>query len=217
MYIITATFDSEQAFARISELFALGNTPERLAELLGITRDLSMVKEGVTAVSYKRLIDELAKLRKFIEIEKQIDEVKGDKSMLRFLGAKFKEKQLTKLDAERRKFGSLIEAPRWFYKQPRVRLLSAIRDYALDCSQQGDAAWIDVEENKLSFPIAQMFETADVAFAETIIPQLEKPLKDVDPRFLLEKFEGNRSISFDFKTSMATYYAPAPSKGAVTE
>src|SRR5690348_15476762 len=107
MYIITATFESEQAFARIGELFAMGDTPERLAEVLGITRDLEMVKAGVAPVSYKKLIDELARLKKFIEIEKQIEEVRSDKSMLRFLGAKFKEKQLTKLDEERRKFGSL--------------------------------------------------------------------------------------------------------------
>ncbi len=212
MYVIIATFDSEQAFARMAEVLALGDTPERLAEQLGITRDLTSVKEGVANVSFKRLIDELARLKQFIEVEKQIEDVKTDKSMLRFLGAKFKEKQLTKLQEQRRKFGSLIEAPRWFYQQPRVRLLSAIRDYALDASQQGDATWNDVDEKKLVFPIADMFEAGDVAFAEALITQLEKPLRDVDPRFILEKFEGNRSISFDFTTSMATYYAPAPSQ-----
>ncbi|HEY0257073.1 MAG TPA: hypothetical protein VGC39_06495 [Candidatus Methylacidiphilales bacterium] len=213
MYIIIATFEAEQAFARASELLALGDAPERLAERLGIMRDVAVVKEGVAVTSFKRLINDLARLKQFIEIEKQIEEVEGDKSMLRFLGAKFKEKQLAKLQNERRKFGSLIEAPRWFYKQPRVQLLSAIRDYALDGSQQGDATWSDVDEKKLVFPIAEMFEAADTVFAETLIAQLEKPLKDVDPHFLLEKFEGNRSITFDFKTSMATYYAPAPAHG----
>lgn len=214
MYIITATFEAEQAFARASELLALGDAPERLAERLGIMRDVAVVKQGVASVSFKRLIDDLLRLKQFIEIEKQIEEVQNDKTMLRFLGAKFKEKQLSKLREGRRKFGSLIEAPRWFYKQPRVQLLSAIRDYALDGSQQGDAVWSDVDEKKLVFPIAEMFEAADLVFAEVLAAQLEKPLKDIDPHFLLEKFEGNRSISFDFKTSMATYYAPAPSHNA---
>jgi hypothetical protein len=211
MYIITATFEAEQAFARASELLALGDAPERLAERLGIMRDVAVVKQGVANVPFKRLIEDLVRLKQFIEIEKQIEEVQNDKSMLRFLGAKFKEKQLAKLHEGRRKFGSLIEAPRWFYKQPRVQLLSAIRDYALDGSQQGDAVWSDIDEKKLVFPIAEMFEAADLVFAEILVAQLEKPLKDIDPHFLLEKFEGNRSITFDFKTSMASYYAPAPS------
>ena len=94
--------------------------------------------------------------------------------------------------------------------QPRVQLLSAIRDYALDGSQQGDAAWIEMEREKLVFPIAAMFEAADKVFAQELVTQIEKPLKDVDPRFLLEKFEGNRSITFDFDKGTAIYYTPAP-------
>ena len=44
-----------------------------------------------------------------------------------------------------------------------------------------------------------MFEKADKAFAQQLVVQLEKPLKDVDPRFLLEKFEGHRSINVRFR------------------
>jgi hypothetical protein len=213
MYIITATFEAEQAFARAGELLALGHAPERLAERLGIMRDLATVKQGVANASFDRLLEDIMKLKQFIAIEKQIEEVQNGQSVLRFLGSKFKEKQIAKLQQERRKFGSLIEAPRWFYKQPRVQLLSAIRDYALDGSQQGDAVWTDIDEKKLVFPIADMFEAADLEAAKVLVTHLEKPLKDIDPHFLLEKFEGNRSITFDFKTSMASYYAPAPSHG----
>lgn len=210
MYIITATFDSEAALARTSELLALGDSPERLAERLGITRDLAAVKEGVVTTSFKRVMADLQKLKQFVDIEKKIEEVRAGKGMIKFLGAAYQEKQVQKLEEERRKFGSLIEAPRWFYKQPRIQLLSAIRDYALDGSLQGDAAWIEVAEETLVFPIAQMYEHADLAFATTLIGQVEKPLKDIDPHFLLEKFEGNRSISFDFEQGIALYYTPAP-------
>jgi len=210
MYIITATFDSEAALARTSELLALGDSPERLAERLGITRDLAAVKEGVLATSFKRVMVDLQKLKQFVDIEKKIEEVRAGKGMIKFLGAAYQEKQVLKLEEERRKFGSLIEAPRWFYKQPRIQLLSAIRDYALDGSLQGDAAWIEVAEESLVFPIVQMYEQADLAFATTLIGQVEKPLKDIDPHFLLEKFEGNRSISFDFEQGIALYYTPAP-------
>ena len=55
-----------------------------------------------------------------------------------------------------------------------------------------------------------MFETADKAFAQNLAAQIEKPLKDIDPRFVLEKFEGNRSITFDFDKGVAIYYTPAP-------
>jgi hypothetical protein len=210
MYIIAATFDSEAAFARTTELLALGDSPERLAERLGITRDLQVVKEGVVTASFKKVVTDIQRLKHFVELESQLEEIKNGKSMLRFLGAGFKEKQIAKIEDERRKFGSLIEAPRWFYKQPRVQLLSAIRDYALDGSLQGDAAWIEIEESKLVFPIVRMYENADQTFAETLVAQIEKPLKDIDSRFLLEQFEGNRSITFDFEKGLAHYYTPAP-------
>lgn len=211
MYIITASFDPEAAIERASELLALGDSPERLAERLGISRDLDMVKKGVMLFPFKRLISDLKEIKNYKEIERQIEEVKSGKGMMSFLGgSSYKEKQITKLEAERRKFGALIEAPRWFYMQPRVQLLSAIRDYALDGSQQGDATWIEVEEGKLVFPIADMFEAADIEFAVKLIDELEKPLKNIDPKYLLEDFEGNRSITFDFNKNLVFYYTPAP-------
>ena len=210
MYIITATFDVEQAHARAAELLALGDTPDRLAERLGSPRELKMVKEGVVAGSFKKLVAEVTRLRQFVALDKQIEDLKNDKSMLRFLGSGFKEKQMAKLNEEQRKFGSLLEAPRWFYQHPRVRLLSAIRDYALDGSQQGDAVWNDIDEKKLVFPIVDIFEKADVPAAEALAKELEKPLKDIATQFLLEKFEGNRSINFDLEKGVAIYYAPAP-------
>jgi len=210
MYIITATFDADAAFARTSELLALGDSPERLAERLGITRDIEMVKQGVMNVSFKRLLDDIKRLKNYVKINKQIADIKADRSPLRLLGTSFKERQIAKLEGEREKFGSLIEAPQWFYQQPRVQLLSSIRDYALDGSQQGDAVWTEIERENLVFPIAAMFEGADKAFADALVAQIEKPLKDIDPRFLLEKFEGNRSVTFDFDKGVAMYYAPAP-------
>ena|ERR1700722_10756091 len=210
MYIITATFDADAAFARTSEMLALGDSPERLAERLGITRDLDIVKRGVANAPFKRLFTDIGQLKHFVEINRQIDEIKNDNSMLRFLGSGFKERRIAKLEKECRKFGSLIEAPKWFYQQPRVQLLSSIRDYALDGSQQGDAVWTEIDRQKLVFPIAAMYEAADKTFAQTLVAQIEKPLKDIDPRFLLEKFEGNRSITFDFDKGVAMYYSPAP-------
>jgi hypothetical protein len=210
MYIIVASFDPGLACLKASELLALGDSPERLAERLGITRDIETVKQGVAEASFARVINDLARIKQYIDVEQQIEDVKAGKTLLSFLGAAHKEKQIAKLKEELRKFGALIEAPRWFYSQPRIRLLSAIRDYALDGSQQGDAAWKEVDEKTLVFPIAEMYENMDRAFAETLIEEVEKPLKDVDPKYLLEKMEGNRSISFDFNAGVATYYAPAP-------
>jgi hypothetical protein len=211
MYIISATFDADAAFARTSELLALGDSPERLAERLGIPRDLTMVKQGVQSASFKRLLNDVKQLKHFVDLQKEIEEVKAGKTMVRFLGEGAKAKQVAKLEAEAVKLGALVEAPTWFYAQPRVQLLSSIRDYALDGSQQGDASWTEVDPANLPFPIATMFETADRTFAQQLVTQLEKPLKDVDPRFLLESFEGNRSISFDFEKGVALYYTPAPS------
>jgi hypothetical protein len=209
MYIITATFDPDAAFARVTELIALGHSPERLAERLDIPRDVEMVRQGVSGGSFKRMLHDLKELKHFVEIRQQIEDVRNGKSALRFLGSGIQEKQIAKLENECRKFTTLIDAPQWFYQQPRVQLLSAIRDYALDGSQQGDAVWTDVDREKLVFPIVAMFENANQDFGEMLVAQLERPLKDTDPRFLLEQFEGNRSITFDFDKGVATYYTPA--------
>ncbi len=211
MYIITATFDADAAFARAAELLALGDSPERLAERLGITRELAVVKQGVLQASFRRLVADVKGLKKYVDTRQKIEDVKSDKSMLRFLGDGFKEKKIAKLEEDLKKCGSLIDSPAWFYQQPRVQLLSAIRDCALDGSQQGDAVWTEIERDKLAFPVVAMFESADMGFAQTLVSQLERPLKDVDPRFLLENFEGHRSISFDFDKGVAMYYTPAPS------
>lgn len=214
MYIITSPFDVEQAQSRIMELFSLGEAPARLAELLVLPHDLEMVKEGIRPASFKQMLEDIERLQQFVELEKQIDKLKNDKSMLRFLGSGYKEKQLAKLQEERRKFGSLIDAPSRFYRHPRVRLLSSIRDYALDHSQQGDAVWTEVDEKALVFPIATIFEKADLDGAQILVEEIEKPLKDISPRFLLESFEGHRSISFDLGKGVALSYAPAPGQAA---
>lgn len=210
IHIIAVSFDAETALSRASEALAMGDSPERLAEKLGLQRDLPMIKQGVAPASFKRLVTDIIGLKHYVEVEKQIEEIKAGKSMMRFLGAKATEKQIAKLEEEQRKFGSLIEAPRWFYRQPRVQLLSAIRDFAMDGSQQDDAAWIEVAEDSLVFPIVNMFENADQAFAQTVVAQMEKPLRDIDPRFVLDKFEGNRSITFDFEKGVVTHYTPVP-------
>ena len=137
MYIVTAPFDLDQALAKIAELLALGDSPDHLANLLCLTRDLADVRQGVQPASFKRMLTDVGRLQKYIGLQEQTEKLKTDQSMLRFLGSGFKEKQLAKLDGEREKFGSLIAGPKWFYAQPRVRLLSAIRDYGLDHSQQG--------------------------------------------------------------------------------
>ena len=90
-----------------------------------------------------------------------------------------------------------------------MRLLSAIRDYALDHSQQGDAVWSQVDGKTLVFPIVAIFEKADRDGAQIMVEEIEKPLQNISPRFLLESFEGHRSISFDLEKGQATYYVPA--------
>jgi hypothetical protein len=208
MLLITAPFDAAQAEAKAAELLALGDLPERLAEMLGTPRDLEAVREGVQVVSFKRVLVEVDRLRKFIELEDQIEKLETDKSLLRFLGSGFKEKQLARLGEEKKKFGSLLEGPAWFYRQPRVRLLSSIRDFALDNSQQGEPSWTEVSERQLVFPIVDIFEQADRDGAQILVEELEKPLKEISPRFLLENFEGHRSITFDLETGIALYHAP---------
>jgi hypothetical protein len=193
MYVITATFDPELAQARIREMLALGDTPEALAERLGIARDAAMVKQGVVTGSFKRLLTEVKKHRQFLDIGQQIAEARKGTTMGRFLGSGFQEKKVAKLEEERKKFGSPL-------------------DYALDGALNQDARWTETEPSKLPFPIAAMFDAADLDFAKALADELEKPLKQISAEFLLQKFEGHRSIGFDVATATATYYMPAPAE-----
>ncbi len=77
MYIITATFDPDAAFARASELLALGDSPERLAERLGLTRDLDVIKQGVLSSSFKRLLNDMAQLKHYVDLNRKIEEVRN--------------------------------------------------------------------------------------------------------------------------------------------
>jgi hypothetical protein len=214
MFIITATFDEELALNRIREMLALTDTPEALSERLGMTNDLELVRQAVITPSFKRLLTEIKSRRQYMEIGEQIEEAKSGKSVSRLFGSGFQEKKIARLEAERRKIPSLDAAQRWFYTHPRVVLLSSIRDFALDGALHPDAAWREANIADLPFPIAKMFETADLDFAKELATELEKPLKQADPRFLLTKFEGHRSIGFDVATQTATYYVPAPSESA---
>src|ERR1700761_7380042 len=114
MYIITATFDADAAFARAAELLALGDSPERLAERLGITRDLAMVKQGVMAASFRRVVQDVKQLKKYVEVQQKMEDVKNGKTFMRFFGEGAKEKQLATLEEELKKFSSLLEGPTWF-------------------------------------------------------------------------------------------------------
>jgi hypothetical protein len=215
MFVITATFDEELALARIRDLLALGETPETLADRLDMARDLNLVREAVVTPSLRKLMAEVKNRNQYLEITQQIEAARCAKPG-RFFGGGVNEKKIARLMEERGKIPPLLDAKRWFYKLPRVVMLSTIRDLALDCSLHPDAAWREVAPSSLPYPIAAMFEAGDVDFAKELTDQLEKPLKEIDAQFVLTKFEGHRSIGFDQKTSVATYYATAPSEGAAS-
>jgi hypothetical protein len=213
MFVITATFEEELALARIRDVLAMADTPEAMAERLDLARDLETVRQAVVTPSLRRLMTEVKSRRQYLEITQQIETARSGKSPARFFGGGFSEKKVSRLNEERRKIPPLLDAMRWFYTLPRVVVLSSIRDFALDGSLHPDAAWREVPPSSLTFPIATMFEAGDLDFAKELTQELEKPLKQIDPKFLLTKFEGHRSIGFDLKTGVATYYVPAPSEG----
>ena len=54
----------------------------------------------------------------------------------------------------------------------------------------------------------------DLSGAEALVKELEKPLAEISPLFLLKDFEGHRSISFDLEHGTTLYYSPAPTPAA---
>ncbi len=166
--------------------------PERLAERLGITRDLAMVKQGVMAAS---LPPRAAGRQAAQEVRRGAAKNRGRE-----------ERQDVHAFLRRRRQGKAARHARGRAEEIQLAARGPPPGFTLSracsCSppsaitrwtgsQQGDAAWTEIEREKLVFPIVAMFESANATFAQEVITQLEKPLKDIDPRFLLEKFEGN--------------------------
>jgi hypothetical protein len=210
MYILSSHFDSDMAVARVSELLALGESLDRLAEKLHVPPDHPALTTGIKPANFKKLLNEMEKIVEHNRLQKQIEAVRGGQKLSRFLGKGYAERQVVKLQEEQRKLGSLLEAPRWFYKQERTWLLSAIRDYALDTAKNMEADWIDSDDNEgsLKAPIALMFERGDAKLIKAVIGEMDKPLRDVDPLFVLQQMDGHRSLVFNFKTSLVTYFEP---------
>ena len=77
MFVITATFDEELALGRIRELLALADAPERMAERLGLERDLEMVRKAIIPGSFKRLFNDVKSRKQYVEIGQQIEEAKS--------------------------------------------------------------------------------------------------------------------------------------------
>lgn len=208
MHLLRATFDRDLAYEKISELLALDDNPERLAERLSIPRDVEKVKLGIAVSPYKRLVTEVEKLKEFVDLEKEIEQVQSGKWTFGFMGKGFAEKKVASLLEKRRKFGAIIETPRWFFRQERVWLLNALRDYALDSSNQGDAEWVENPLDHLMLPVSRMLETGDVAAAKDMADHLSRPFKDVDPAFVMTRLEGHRTLYFDTEKRHAFYFVP---------
>lgn len=214
MQLLRATFDRDRAYEKVSELLALEDNPERLAEKLNLPRDVEKIQAGITATPCKKLVTDVEKLKEFVELEKEIENIRSGNWTFAFMGKSFAEKKIEGLMEKRRKYGSLIETPRWFYKLDRVWLLNALRDYAFDASHQGDAEWAAEDVESLSLPMTRMFETGDVDAAKVVAQQLSKPFKDVDPTFILTSLEGHRTLYFDLESQAAFYFMPMKTETA---
>jgi hypothetical protein len=208
MSLLRATFDRELACEKVNELLALEDKPERLAEKLNVPRDVEKIRAGLAKISFKKLVSEVEKLREFVELEKEIADVEAGKFTLSFLGKGYAVKKLEGLMERRRKFGSLIETPRWFFSQERVWLLNSVRDYALDSSHQGDAEWAQEELESLPLPVSAMFEAGNVETAKAMAAQLGLPFHDTDPQFVLTQLEGHRALYLDMEKQAAFYFMP---------
>jgi len=217
MYVVTATFEREIALAKVAELLALANEPEKLAEKLNLSRNLDKVKQGVAITPFGRMPKDVEKLAEFVLLDQERSEVREGKWAFNFMGKNMTLRKLSKISGKIRKLGSLIEAPRWFYKQDRVWLLGAIRDYALVASAHDDGEWFDIDAKPVKLPLVEMFEKGDFDMAKTISEQLEKPLSDLDPMFVLQKMEGHRALLFNFEKNSVVYNSIVRGQAPVVE
>ena len=160
---------------------------------------------GITGGSFTRLVKDVEKLAGYVALDQERRDVREGKWTFSFLGDAMTKRKLSKISQQIRQMGSLIESPRWFYKQDRVWLLAAIRDYALAASVHDDGEWFDTEERPLQLPIVEMFEQGDSDQARIVAEHLEQPLVSMDPMFVLQNMEGNRALYFDFETNTVIY------------
>ncbi len=210
MHVLQATFDPQLAVAKTAELLALEKSPDRLAEKLGATKELARVQKGIEPLPAKQLLAEVEKLKTFIELDRQVQSIEQKRSPWGWLGEQLASRKISDLNRRKVKLGALLEGPRWLYTHPRVWLLHAIRDYALEASHQRDAQWVKLDEQEQLFalPIVEMFERGDLSRAKAVASQLERPFAEIDAQFVLKTFEGHRPLSFDFERNVVYYFTP---------
>lgn len=208
MYVLCATFDPRLAIGKVKEMLALSSEPERLAQRLGQPEETENFKKGIEDNSMQALINGVHRVQEFLDVEREIEQVENGRWALGFMGKAFRDKRLKKLRAKRTNYGTLIDAPREFYQLNRIRLIAAIRDFALDCSEQGDAEWVDLGNKPLPLPLVEMFEQGDVDTARKVASALSKPFEKLNPEYILKQMEGHRTLYFDFEKNLVTFYGP---------
>lgn len=208
MYLLTMPIDPDEAISRMKEILGMTSHPERLAQKINASEDFERVKSGIEGGSFDPLTRSVEKLKKFIDLETEIANVKAGKWAFGFMGKSFAEKKIKGLLDERRKIGSLIDAPQWFYSHDRVWLLNCLRDYVLTMSAKGESRWIDQKDCTFKMPLLEMFENGDVAKAKAVAKSLGGSIDSLDPFFVLNELEGNSVINFDLKGGTATYFVP---------
>lgn len=210
MYILKATFDRDLAVSKMADMLALADNPERMSDKLNLREHRELIEDGIRPISGKKLIQAVAKVKETLSLDQEIGKIQeGGTFVSKLLGKSFARNKMEKLNERRRRLGNITEAPRWFYHEPRVWLLSALRDFAMEVSNQDDAEWVDSDQGfPVVSPLMDMFDTGNVAFAKLVAEQLELPLAEVDPVFILQNWDGHRSLVFDFENSVVTYFVP---------
>jgi hypothetical protein len=204
-YALKATFEKDLALQRVQEMLSMGDDPEKIAEKLTVARDVQKIQSGIADANFARLYKDVEKLAEFLVLEKEVEDVKAGNWTFSFMGKGFSEKKIAKLNEKIRKFGSLLDSPKWFYGHNRVWLLEMIRDYALDGSVHGDSEWVDLETEPVEFPLMNMFEKGDFDYAKKVMEQLQKPYAEIDPYFVLREMEGHRALRFNIEAHTVVY------------
>ncbi len=212
VWVLRSKFAPKTATTKTEEILNL--EAEAMAGVLGVPDAVDRVREGVFQKDHDHLVEIVTAHSKQHDLLSQAKDLQEGKSLWRFLGQQAVENRQEKLRNQALRLGGKLDAASWFYQQPRVWLLSLIRDAALDSSRHTDADWeeIDPEQVELS-PCTPMLMGRDPVVAKEYATVCAASLKQIDPMFLLNKFDGHRSLRFDFEKSEVLYFASVKQSG----
>lgn len=203
-WVLQSTFEPRTALHRISVL--LNQSADDLCVEFGLSHHHDWVHRGWAPDLTTDLLQKMKEIRLRDELESEMLALRQGRSVLRFLGEERVVAKQQKIKSELTKIVTRHDLIHWYYQHPRIWLLAYVRDAALDASRSSEAEWVEVDENDDTLaPTSSLLLKSDPRIVKQYAPFFQKEWVKLSPEFILNHFDGHRSLRFDMPKQTVSF------------